>query len=286
MKRYRLFWILLFIIIPSILYILLTFGASQGNPSNVLQNFIIGRWSASMDQKLPNSRLTEIEFIKPDRLIINIITKDGEYNNLTFKYHFEDDHKIKVEGRGGDEWLLNKQGEQLEIKTSSFLNSYEGLFERKPTINWLIIAILLSTLVIGSFYIGLPQALYIKVPLNKLILPLVQLSVNLLRILNLLLSFCLFGFGVMLGTFLWFCPIILNVLLPWDAVITLELSSILFILGIRTMRINYKEQISADTLYINFGPYIGYFICGIGFWGVIMSLGKILLFSITGSYPQ
>jgi len=246
------------------------------------ENPLIGRWLLQDSQSSDGFEVYELEFVDTRTLICNFLKNGQRRYNVQFQYtHIEEDKiKITAPRQVSSEWRIINTGHQLYIEGSPWPQG-TGVFSKTNHTNWLIVALFLNFFVIGAFFVDIPgKTMGDNVTIARQIESRLPYSTTkyLLNNLIVLISFVL---GIIVGFFAWSLPVLLRVKLPWDAIVTLELSIILLTLGLRILLVHYQAFMEA---IMKWEYPLGAFLFGAGILGIIVGVGRILIFVELGYY--
>jgi len=279
--RYARLIIILMIIASSFLYLESKAGSLKSTSE---EGIVTGRWVLQMDRSSPQFNVYELEFVDPHTLITNISNNGQKSYNIKFQYNYIGDNRIKISSprRLSSEWEVIYEGhdEQLVINSLSWPGG-TGVFRRSVTVYWPSFALFLGYCVLGIFFIPVP-----KISREIGGLEIAEKNQNDLtrlqrRAILILITFVIFISGMIGGALLWSFPSLRQIRLPWDAVITIELSIILLILGLKTILTNRQVFIKP---IISWTYFLGIFLIGSGFLGIVIGAGRMFLFIQTGFY--
>lgn len=264
MRRNFYFWVFSSLFGVSLLFGYITLQKGPHSIPNSLSDFIIGSWELQQKQPNINYNITQLEFDPSGILICNAHFPDGAYYNIVFHYKVITNNTIEITGRLRDTWELQQQGDKLII-SSKFWPGNISTYTRMATPNWAIISLSLGFLVISLFFFEMPEKNIDKRKLNVLY-----------KVLQIGSTLIMIGVGVISGILIANLPFLLQIKLPWDAVITLEFSFGLFVFGIKTIRANY---LSKGFLY-----YLGVFMFSSSLFGLVGGILRLIVFVAYKSY--
>ncbi len=255
--------------------------------SDGLSGFILGTWT----NHVPGSNFDgaenvyyQLEFRKPDLLILNRMNGEQPLYNLLLHYKVDAAGQLIVTGREGGIFHITHDGEYLIIQSerTSYL---AGRYMRKPTVEWSAVAFLLA---LGIF--GISSASFLK------FLPAIKISRDKLtqkhevRKSNLLISILFIVIASYIGWAisepLWQRSFITTIRLPWDALITIELS-LLMILMVFWILSRLKEEFPLRQILSKIMVLVvGFLLLGMSLNGLFLGIIKLIVFVTVGGYPQ
>jgi hypothetical protein len=280
--RARFTWIVIILIIIGTLFFYLESNDGLFD-NNREENFLIGKWVLQRGQSSAQFSIYELEFVDSNNLICNTSDNGQENYNIKFHYNYIGENRIKIIAprRLSSEWEVIDEGGQLVVNSSPWPGGV-GIFRRGTTVNWPSIALLLSFCVIGTFFITIPRTKMENGKLGASASSQNQPAGSSGYVIHSLIALVFFISGVMGGFLIWSLSPLLRVRLPWDAVITLELSAVLFIFGIRTLIANHRAFTKS---IISWNCLLAVFLIGAGALGIIIGAGRLFIFTETGFYP-
>lgn len=252
-------------------------------------NFLIGRWKLQKQLSSEQFLISEMEFVNSNTLFVNFRFQGQNFYNIKFNYAFVNKNKVRMWGQRWlpSEWDVSYHDSFIMIKSTSspgwpaWLGNV-GVFERETNINWPSITWLLGLTVVAAFVAPTPkartdgQANSQMEPRNK------NFFSSAYRFIGpYLLGSIIFTLGLMTGVVLWNLPPLLQVILPWDGVIMMELSIALLIFGIRVIVANLAMIRSVKLSWPSFG---GIFIIGVCAYGLIKAMFELITFGLYGHY--
>jgi hypothetical protein len=265
------------IIISTVIFMKLIDGFNNNAGGD---NKYIGSWTIQRDQSSAQFTIYKLEFVDSHTLICNISNKGQKSYNIQYQYSFVGSNRIKITAprRLTSEWEIIYEGEKLVINSSAWPGGI-GVFNRSININWPLIALLVGICLVGTFFIPTNKKRGWKPSIGEMDQNnIVQFSKKIKYNLSALV---LFLSGIITGFLLWSFPPLRQVRLPWDSVITLELSLILFIFGIRTIIANHRAFMA---LIIRWNYLLGMFLIGVGVLGIIIGGGRLYFYFVMGFY--
>ncbi|GAP18558.1 hypothetical protein [Levilinea saccharolytica] len=252
-----------------------------------LSDYVVGTWV----NKVPQSSLDSIdnsyyqlEFQKPGKLILNRVDGKQPLNNLLLYYEVDEVGQMIMTGRERGIFRISRDEEDLIIQSEVFSN-LAGRYQRKPTIEWSAVAFLLALVIfwLGSASISrfLPA---IEKSRGNLIL---KNRIGKMRLIILILFAAIaFYLGWKISDPLWRFPLITMIRLPWDAIISIELS-LFMILPILWILYGLNGKFQNNQFLINMIiANAGSLLFGMCLNGLFLGIMKLLILVIVGSYPQ
>jgi len=240
-------------------------------------DFPIGRWVLEESESSDQFSIKAMDFVDFDTLLL-YITKNGiNHYNVQYQYTFIAENKIRITAprRLTSEWEVIKSGDLL-ILNSNVWPGGTGVFKRGVNMNWPTIAILLGFCIAGSFLIVPPLTKTENQGLGRQGTKQTNhsnLSAYIHRIIGTLTVFVI---GTAVGLLMWSWPPLLRIRLPWDTIIILELSVILFVVGMRTIRANLPIFVLIGK--IGWLYFLGILLIGVSIPGVVSGLAKLIVF--------
>jgi len=257
----------------------------RGYENASIAEFVVGRWELQESQPTSDYYIRELEFIKPDTLLVDVNFSGGAYYNIPFDYSIISENRIKITGRLSDEWEMEQKGGLLLIRSTWWPSSSSVfVYRRKGTIHWPLVSLTLGVLAIGTLLFTRPQSWHSDIREHALYMKNYRLPILYRSILKYFARLLVFGFGIFVGLTAWSWPPLLRIRVPWDSILTLELSTILLILGIKIIRTNHlAPEISVISARGGW-HFLGVLIAGCGILGLGTGLVKLSLFILFGSY--
>lgn len=248
-----------------------------------LGEFIIGRWHLRESAPPSNYFVTEVEFINAETMLVDIETPEGPIYNLMFHYEFIGENRIRIRGRLGDEWQLTKKDDELIVDSSRWPGNYKNTYQRTQNINWSLIAFVLALFAFGTAFINFRLVSDGDVQNTNSIITNKKLSGLFNKIIWIAIFISIWVLGVVSGSIFWSFPSLLRVRLPWDSALSFELGIIMLILGIKIIRVN-RFVINESGFLLKGIQFLGTFMVGNAFWGIVTAIMKLALFILYGSY--
>ena len=242
--------------------------------------YLIGTWKIEESQPISDYIIRELDFADSDTMITDIEYSKGAYYNIKFQYEFIEQNKIKIEGRSGDEWQIERKGDLLVIHSTSWPGNRLLVYKRIIPINWSLIVLIIGILTIETYLVVLleikQQALVVNTQVKD--------TRALKNILRHLVYFSTFILGALIGLIIWSWPPLLRIRLPWDSIIMFELSTVILITRLMIIRTKYFLLKISTYSVERWLPILGSFLLGFGLCGLGISLMRLILYLMYESY--
>jgi len=252
------------------------------------ENSIIGIWTLNTGLSADAFPISGMDFVDSKTVFLDFAFQQQKFDNIRFAYTFLRPNEITFWAPRWNRsyWNIVYDGNQLALTGVSAFgwpawSAEKGSFKKESAATWPLITLLLAFSVGGALLVAPPRSKMNKATERNVKGSTKSRSARFLRsILLILCSMGVFGLGFLIGAVLWNSQIVLKVWLPWDAVITLELSLALLILGFRTIGSNRMFIGRFRISWYYFGLILG----GVGAYGFVQSIFALVALKLWGQY--
>jgi len=281
------FVILLSIFVVGFGYLFFSGYASLHPQSDNLPEYMIGRWVSEVSSRSSedvSSPYYQLEFQKSGRLILSRTGEEKPLYNLVFQYEMTEDGQIAIDGRMAGVLHVSREGDDLLIQSDVF-EDMDGRYAQKPTIAWGLVAGLLA---LGIYAVGSIRfrELLKAIRANASGFTRQPWSGKAIFIGLVLVGGIVFYLGWKISAPLWRHPALTTIRLPWDAVISIELSLLLILLIFRFVNrllIKFGSNHCLSGKIAILASVLG---LGMSLEGLFLGLVRLVVWVSVGSYPQ